>query len=318
MASSIPLSALLNIDFDNTLGALFIGLLAATLLTGVVSVQTYIYFLNSGKRDRIYLRLLVLCLWALDAFEFVCAAAYAYRSLITNYLNPIGLLTVTWSVPAYIATGAVSNFLVRSMFIYRVFKLSGNQYLGAAMALGNCAVAAFGLVLAGKFNIITNFLERKGITWLISTSFGSVAFIDTLIAFILCWNLWRMRTGFNSRTDSQLDTLMHYSIHTGALTSLIAIITLILYLTMPNNLVYMGVWLPLPKFYHNALLATLNAREMLLGQTQGSTTAAQISRFEFASNPTEKSIEIRDLAPHAHDGPANGLDQGYKLPAQFV
>ncbi|KAH9013262.1 hypothetical protein EDB85DRAFT_2034240 [Lactarius pseudohatsudake] len=68
----------------------------------------------------------------------------------------------------------------------------------------------------------------------------------------MCWLLYHKRTGF-ARTDSVILALMSYSVHSGALTSVLACAGLI---SWPPSTMYSGLFFwPMAKFYANALLA---------------------------------------------------------------
>ncbi|KAJ3478870.1 hypothetical protein NLI96_g9457 [Meripilus lineatus] len=64
-------------------------------------------------------------------------------------------------------------------------------------------------------------------------------------------------------SESLINKLMAYSINTGALTSICAIVCLIVYASMPNSFVFLAFYFVLPKLCLNSLLATLNARNAL-------------------------------------------------------
>ncbi|KAI0789576.1 hypothetical protein C8Q75DRAFT_140639 [Abortiporus biennis] len=285
----------LNLQFDNTLGAIFLGNLAVGVLTGIVSVQTYIYFMNSGKKDHPFLRAMIGFLWILDTFGFCCATVDAYNSLVTNFMNPLALPSIKWEVPAYLISAVFSNCMIKTIYIYRISKVDKNIYRKIILAAANIIDVAFGLAMAGRVVQIGNYFQLDSIKWLCITTFASHVFIDTMIAIILCLALRQKRTGF-SRTDSQLDTLMRYAVHTGALTSVVAISILILYLTMPNNLIFVGVYMTLPKFYHNALLANLNARDKLKS-TMGASVdynSVHLSKVNMSSSTESTSEAVND------------------------
>lgn len=86
---------------------------------------------------------------------------------------------------------------------------------------------------------------------------------DVLIAVSLCIILSGHRGGLPSRTDNVVRMLMLYGIETGILTSVCATSCLILYAIMPDNYIYIALYIVLSKVALNSLLATLNARRGL-------------------------------------------------------
>ncbi|KAL4246488.1 hypothetical protein ABKN59_009653 [Abortiporus biennis] len=121
-----------------------------------------------------------------------------------------------------------------------------------------------------EVEIIGNMFKLKDVTWLFISVFSSIVAVDTLIASILCYSLWRMKTGFK-KTDSQVETLIRYSVHTGALTSIVAMSTLIVFIALPRSFAYLAIFFTLPKLYLNALLATLNGRESIRVEIESAT-----------------------------------------------
>ncbi|KAG2144393.1 uncharacterized protein EDB93DRAFT_1241274 [Suillus bovinus] len=65
------------------------------------------------------------------------------------------------------------------------------------------------------------------------------AVVDSAIAFTLCIYLRKRRTGMK-RTDNVLNCLLLYSINTGAITSFCAVLVVIMFLGLPNNLAFIG------------------------------------------------------------------------------
>ncbi|KAL4250054.1 hypothetical protein ABKN59_004920 [Abortiporus biennis] len=119
------------------------------------------------------------------------------------------------------------------------------------------------LTEAVRFKQIGVFSRLDDIKWLFITGFVGLAVTDTAMAIILCYLLRQMKNGVR-RTSFLIDTLMRFTVQTGALTSVCGICVPITYATMPNNFVFVGFYLLLPKLYHNALLVSLNAREALI------------------------------------------------------
>ncbi|KAI0791331.1 hypothetical protein C8Q75DRAFT_757759 [Abortiporus biennis] len=289
---------IIPIHFDNTLGALFIGLLVATFLTGLGSHQTYVYFLNTGKKDRISLRTYIGFLWVVDILLLALASNAIYNYLITNYANPFALPIINWAVTAYLATASVFDFLVRCLFIYRIWKISERIYLGIVLMVINCVVIAVGLWTSARFHQIGNFFELDRVKTIAICAFATIACLDTLIAIILSFLLWMKKGHASQRTSSQIDILMRYIIHTGALTSLCAIAVLVTYLTMSDNFIFQGIYLPLPKVYHNALLASLNARKVL--RSLNPTTSG--------SEEPYTSIQLSDMSSTTSTRAASNVD----------
>ncbi|PIL29372.1 hypothetical protein GSI_09423 [Ganoderma sinense ZZ0214-1] len=85
---------------------------------------------------------------------------------------------------------------------------------------------------------------------------GLLVVTDIYNALVLCYFLYKARTGFNTRTDSVINVLLLYTVNTGLITSVFALACFITYAAMPTNYVFLTLYFPLSKLYFNALLAS--------------------------------------------------------------
>lgn len=90
------------------------------------------------------------------------------------------------------------------------------------------------------------------------------AVVDVLIAASLCTLLQRSRTGFK-KSDSMISKLMLFTVNTGLLTSIFAVLSLATFLAYPNTLIYVTFFFCLGRLYSNSLLASLNCRRIIRG-----------------------------------------------------
>ncbi|KAL0566129.1 hypothetical protein V5O48_015890 [Marasmius crinis-equi] len=212
--SANPL-ALLPTSFDNTLGAILVGGLAATALWGITCVQTFSYFHNHSARDKGLFKTLIAFLWVLDTFDTVLNCHILYFYLVSNYNNPLAIALPVWSVLIHVAITSISNFIIRTMFARRAYRLSGGNI---PMTLGILAVSTtdlvVGIIITAKAFKIQSYAELDTLSDLLYLNFAAGTTSDLSVALVLCYLLRRSRTGFN-RTDSLLNALMTYTINTG-------------------------------------------------------------------------------------------------------
>ncbi|KAJ3491288.1 hypothetical protein NLI96_g792 [Meripilus lineatus] len=104
---------------------------------------------------------------------------------------------------------------------------------------------------------------------------------DAVITGILVRSLHLRRTGMKE-TDHIIQRLMMYLVHTGAITTVCLITTVILFATKPD-LSYMGLYFLSSKFYANSFLGTLNAR--LVFRNPGGSNAPDV--IKFIAKPSE-------------------------------
>ncbi|KAF7330928.1 WD40 repeat-like protein [Mycena venus] len=249
------------VSYDNTLGAAFIGGIFASILYGVTCVQAFIFF-NADRKQSAFLKLIVLTLWIFDTLHliFVCYALYWY--MVTNYTNPAVLVSLPWSISAGILLTPTSDTIVRSVFTYRVWILSGkNRLLTFPLALAVFLIQLDGLASGIKGFLSSTFGKLGEITWVLYAGFTLSVVADFAIAITLCYYLYRSRGGIK-RTDSLITVLMMYTINIGLLTSVFQLACFITYAVM-RNFVFLAMYFPISKLYVNSLFATLNARDSL-------------------------------------------------------
>lgn len=231
-------------------------------LWGVLCVQTYNFFIGNS-RDKPVFKLLIAFLWGLDTFDTVLNCHILYHYLVSNYLNPFAIMIPVWSVIIHVAITSLSNFIIRSMFAKRIYRLSDNNIPTTLWIVAvSLTDLICGIVITVKAFGIPSYLDLDKLSNLMYLNFASGTTSDLSVALVLCFLLRRSRTGF-SRTDSLISVLMLYTVNTGLIVALDAFLGLITYIVMPHNFVFLGFYLLLSKLYLNSYLAALNAREGL-------------------------------------------------------
>ncbi|OCH85975.1 hypothetical protein OBBRIDRAFT_828595 [Obba rivulosa] len=249
---------------NGTLGALVIAAMVTSALYGVTAIQTYVYFQRSGG-DSAILKSTMGFIWILSTVHqvFICHAAYTYT--VTEYGNLLALTAETWSGIGIILVTAVSDLIVRSIFCLRIWKFSDKKWF-LVVVIMICSLGEFGTMMAFGIRAQTKLHGQFSELHSLNADFyvGLVCSViaDFSIAFSQVVLLWRSRSSI-PRTNSIIRTLMLYSINTGALTGLCALLMLITWSSMPNNLAYGAIFSAIPTLLFNALLGTLNARQDL-------------------------------------------------------
>ncbi|THV03626.1 hypothetical protein K435DRAFT_962341 [Dendrothele bispora CBS 962.96] len=275
-------------EFDNTLGALSIGYVVASILFGIMSVQSFRYFQVFAK-DPVQLKVLVAGLWILDTLQLFFIGDALYFWMVSNYANPKSLADSTWSFNMGIFTTNSIVLIVEMFFAYRVFTVSKNVWLALVIATLSLCYWGFELAtLIRTFQLVKVelFFEFQ---WIASTGLACAAVADLLIAASLSFYLHQSRTGIKT-TDSVINKLLLYAINTGLLTSVFALIDMICFLTMPSNLIHIAFNLMIGKLYTNSLLASLNVRTSLRSELQNHTsyTMSSFQAARQASAPSSK------------------------------
>ncbi|KAI0659169.1 hypothetical protein C8Q70DRAFT_155767 [Cubamyces menziesii] len=265
-----------SITLNDTLGAAFLGNIAAACFYGITILQTWIYYGRNGS-DRVYLKVLVFVLWALDSLHLALVTHAVYVYAVTDFANLLALEMPIWSILIQVVVTGISDLLVRGIFCQRVWRLSNRNWpLMIAIVVTTLTVFGGSIAFAIKGFSLPDYFALSRISDILYISLGVGVVADILIAASMCVLLAKRRTGF-AKTDSMVRVLILYSVNTGALTSLCALICLITYATMPDNFIFIGVYFVLPKLFLNSLLATLNARRPLREAGSGPMVSIPIS-----------------------------------------
>jgi hypothetical protein len=259
------------ISIPRSFGALLVGGLFASLLSGFVVVQAFVYY-KLYPSDITQTKVLVLAVWFLDTCHtaFIWAALWSY--LIDNYGDLNGINIIHWNIALTIVMTAILTFLVHIFFAHRIFKLSKKNYFVTApivvlatLRLVSASVTTAEMIHYGSFSRF-----RAEIKWIFTTGLALSTAADILITASLFILLHSSRTGA-ANLNAIIDSLIMYAFETGSLTCAGTVISMICWLTMPSNLIFMGLHFVIGKFYANSLLVTLNMRENIRrSRSQGS------------------------------------------------
>jgi len=251
-----------------TLGAVLVGGLIGTFLSGIVSMQTIFYF-QIYPHDKTLNKFVVAGIWTLDILHtgMVCASIWLY--LVAHFGDDAIADHIEWTIAATIALTSFVTLFVHSFLIHRLYTISKkNLRLTVPIAILAVFRVALGLVTTSRmieFKSFAVFTEK--FRWVYTTGLSAATLVDILIALTLCAYLHKSRTGF-SNMDGIITSVTLYTIESGMLTGVVTAAALVCWIVMPGNLVFLGLHFAISKLYANALLATLNARRGLKGRSE--------------------------------------------------
>ncbi|THG96425.1 hypothetical protein EW026_g5405 [Hermanssonia centrifuga] len=221
-------------------------------------MQVYLYY-RVYTKDALYMKTMVSMIWLLDILHTIMTSAANWTYLVVYFGNASGADHIT------------CTFIVHGFFAHRIHTVSkGNMYITGPLGL----LATFRLVIA---LVTTAEMIRTGFfhifvgkfAWVFTMGLASSAALDVIIAGGLCYYLRRSKSGMHSM-DQVIDVLVLYTVETGLVTCLTTILSLVCWLTMSHNLIYLGLHFTISKLYANSFLATLNSRKSLRAKSQAS------------------------------------------------
>ncbi|KIK83376.1 hypothetical protein PAXRUDRAFT_35482 [Paxillus rubicundulus Ve08.2h10] len=282
--SSVPI---VSLDLSLSWGSLLAGTFASLILYGVSILQTFIYYVHYPQ-DRTSLKLLVVAVLLLDTLHIFLACAGLWSYLVQYYGDFANLVAIR--VPLMLATVVTSlvSFVVQSFFVWRIWWLSsGPPKWIVPLILMPFVTAQPDYMVKGLITPTIEAISGPLLTKIANASNGTAAAVDVTIAIAMCTLLAMGRTGFSGKTDRTLLRLIVISINTSLWTALFGFLSVILLITLPQDLVYSGFYFPLCTLYCNTLLASLNVRRYLrrtdIGEPHQLPSASSYPRFKSPS-----------------------------------
>ncbi|KAJ7453262.1 hypothetical protein B0H11DRAFT_2326507 [Mycena galericulata] len=270
MASTLPP----GFNIVHLSGPLIIGYLADWALFATLTVQIYLYY-QAFPNDQLWIKCLVYTVYSIDLVQIIFNTLDAFKTFGYQFgdLSALTQIRFGWLTSPTL-TGLVS-FIVQSFYAFRLYKLSGSRVISALITVASASV----IVCVSGF--ITGVLVLKAgdvpklNTTEISTAAGvwlaGSALNDVIIAVCMTYYLAISDTGFR-QTHALVTKLIRLTIETGALTALVALITLILFVALPGTVYFTTPGIFMAVLYANTLLAVVNARFQILGGRSTYTT----------------------------------------------
>jgi len=294
---------------DLTLGALEIGVLMSTVLYGVLTAQAFV-FSGRSTEDPLWLRIMVGIIWLFESIHTTLLWAYLYSVTVTHYGQRQWLGQSQWTLALISPFTSYVGATVQIFLIYRIRMLSGGLFIPVIAWCGSILRVALGTtsgIVLGKSKTTLDYLERY--EWLITTVFILSAVLDVLTTVALSYHLWLRRSGFKS-TKRMVDKLLMYTVETGLLTCLCAVVALICVRVMKDNFIDWTVFMIYGKSYSISLFTTLNARQAL--RRTGSVTGRFQSTGIFAQEHTD--LEITPELPRTQSNQTDDITSRFSPP----
>ncbi|KAG2031670.1 hypothetical protein BDR03DRAFT_972082 [Suillus americanus] len=250
---------------NNTLGALQVGGAIMVFLFGIDTLQTYYYF-KRYPNDRLWIKLLVVWIWLEEIGHTISVLTGMYLLTVTQFGQPDALAVTTmpagyaWSI---IFSGSVGS-IVEAFFAHRMYVLSKSWYLPSiAWALASFRFVGSMVAAAKVFGNISLDVFSTKWRWLITACFATGAGADLIVAGGLCYYIYReKRVAIGQTTMRLLDRLLTYTIETGLVLSMSAVVILIIWGTTPHSFWWFGIFLFYTEVFANCLMASLNTRRV--------------------------------------------------------
>ncbi|KAF8994490.1 hypothetical protein BDQ17DRAFT_1366874 [Cyathus striatus] len=309
---SRSLFSLQEMTIENTLGAVFLGLIGAAFLFGISTLQVCWYY-HSYPQDLWMHKFSVGVLWTLDALHLSVITHAVYTYAVRGFGDLAGLETIIWSIKLQVLLNVIVVLMVHSLYAIRVWRLGGYHrgFLGYLVAFTVAGGSVIGIVVACRIFSLDSYNNLDHISWLIIAAFATATSIDFMIATAMCYYL-RKSQGSITRLHSRISTVMQYTLSTGLLTSACSLAAIFTYILLPNTSVFIGIEFLLTKLYVVSFFTMLNARKREDSETLPSSVTVGITSSFWGSRPQETM--------HTHSLPASSwsnIDGAYPQPTAF-
>ncbi|KAF6744706.1 hypothetical protein DFP72DRAFT_927744 [Ephemerocybe angulata] len=256
-------------------GPTLLGALFAYTLFGVLLVQIAQYY-QCFASDRLWQKLLVAVVVVIQGLQLGFTTNNAWNLCVLGLADSTRLRTTP-------ATGAATNFLngstalcVQGYFAWRIYRLAK----GRKLLIGATWLAALALVQWGSsIALIVGFIRLNRQVDLVPVKlrvpvtlyFMAAAVRDVVISISMTFILsrYKTKTAF-AETKSLLNTLIATTVENGIITTVSALINLVIYFTRTHDLIGVAIQYVIGGIYASVLLATLNRRSPLAQTTDGS------------------------------------------------
>ncbi|EIM88695.1 uncharacterized protein STEHIDRAFT_166720 [Stereum hirsutum FP-91666 SS1] len=302
-----PVTNPIVLDLSNTAGATLISLFISSALWGVSCVQMFTYFYTYGDSDGRVMKFGVAFLWALNTANEALTATPEWRQVISNWgsLEVLAQFAPEFMHAAW--TSILLSAVVQLVFIRRIYLLSGKKSFWIAPCAFLVLITVYQLAVTIAW-IIIGF--QSGITS--HSQFALALSIrccttadDVLIAAAIIYLLLRNGWPKFRKSRQQLLRLVMVTINSGAWTALFALLTVIFMSIYPSTLVSGVFDLSLPALHLTSLLANLNSRRYVRGQSSAS-----------SSSPSDP--EWNECTSAFDSGSRSGYSSGERRPSTSV
>ncbi|KAF9037131.1 hypothetical protein BJ165DRAFT_1558901 [Panaeolus papilionaceus] len=263
---------------DPTYGSLLVGVIVAAMFQGMLMVQAYNYYENFPN-DRMKNKVVVFLAVLLDTAHLILIIKAAYSSLVTNwgYLPSLGFAPIELNL--HLIFTALSCLVAQLFFLERIWTFSRRNYW-ITWFLFILALVPVILEIHITTRIVrdTSVAEYERNKMETMALFIATAIADMAIASVMCYYLQKETSAFEA-TRSVVSKALHIVVGSGLATSLIAIGSLILYVTVKQTFYFISLHFQLGRTYTNALLLTLNARHQMR-QMLGDTYRSRSNQME--------------------------------------
>ncbi|KAF7760033.1 hypothetical protein Agabi119p4_11728 [Agaricus bisporus var. burnettii] len=293
----------LDDEVNNTLGAAFFCFVCGCVLYGITLSQVYQYH-RTYPEDAWDLKATAVLICLLDSLHSAFSIHMMWSWLVKGIGADITMARVIWSVKAVGDVYVFMILLVQGTYLSKIYRFSRERLdigitsimIRIFVIIGGCLALAAVIVFLIELHRMEYLLDfASGAKWILYFAFAVTCVVDIGITVGMCTILTKSRIrvkGVQVATNAVLSKIIIFFISSGLLTTLVAIVYMILYSSIPDTLLFLGATFSFSKLYANSALAMLNGRRHLRSQLAPSYEfELPISALHFRSGETSVSSQ---------------------------
>ncbi|KAJ3573232.1 hypothetical protein NP233_g2569 [Leucocoprinus birnbaumii] len=323
----------LSDEVSKTLGAAFFTFVGGSVLYGITLSQVNQYYKIYPEDSRI-LKATVAFVCLEDTLHSAFSIHLMWSWLVKGFGNDISQAPVIWSIKVC-AVGYLHVFImlfVQGVYLSRIYLFTRKsidfgpiaraitQVVGGFLALAAVIVFLFELQQA---KLLLDF--ASGAQWVLYFAFGVTCVVDIGITVGMCFVLHKSKIkikGVRAASNIVLSKIIIFFISSGLLTTIIAVVYMILYSALPDVLLFIGATFSTSKLYANSVLAMLNGRRHLRYELSKPHDIELLSAMQFQSQSSQgTSTMSTSLSPVEEKGVnarARSLSDAHRAPCPVV
>ncbi|TFK33966.1 hypothetical protein BDQ12DRAFT_727281 [Crucibulum laeve] len=284
-------------QFEPYLGPLYIGSMFNYFLYGCLVIQLYDYWSVYFSTDRRFIQAMVYMIFVVETVQTVIMSHTVYTIMVVGYGNPQYLIQTPWSSGITPIFNGITAATVQLFFAWRIWVFKSTllaRTVAVVVAIMAVIQGAGGIAVSIEYFRINLQPERlqglkNTITFWLSTSLAcDIISASSMVSLLL---QSKKETPFQT-SQTLINALIANTVETGAITAVVAVVELILFLQYPASFSYVCMEYLLGRLFSNVLLATLNGRQRMrtISNREFSTVnSADVVEFRLHNLPTTGS-----------------------------
>lgn len=284
--------------YERQAGAQLVATIVTTALYGVAAFMIAHYFFRHSRSDSWWIKTTIAILGILVTLEAAFANHQMYIAFVTNHnAGPAALDVIPVSMPAKTACIFLAAFFAQIFYASRIWKLGGlfeSRFRHAFYPIVALAILQLG---GGLIQVVVMCIAKTNTEmWkLVELNIRSMyingvatAACDVLITVALVMIFRSTERNATRRTQSLVEKLVKYTINRGIITSVFAILSILLYDFASGTLYYLIPFSSNTHVYIISVISMLTAREEL---------RENMNRSFHISELVMNTVKTQDSAP---------------------